>query len=126
MTGTATSSTVHYRTDIMEAIKVSKGSKPYEYTGHSCTIITGKKADDALTQILANEKDGTYPHMKGTCGYYHDQTFDKWIAFDNTTCDCWVEEFRTKDECLDWINELYDTTTRGGADRPIKTDKTWK
>lgn len=44
--------------------------------------------------------------MQGTCGYYLDKYACKWVAFDNTSGDCWVEEFDTKDECIDWINNL--------------------
>lgn len=29
---------------------------------------------------------------------------DVWVAADNSTNDCWVEEFKTKQEAIDWLN----------------------
>lgn len=35
------------------------------------------------------------------CGHY--QEGEIWIAFDNSTGDCWVEEFHTEQECIDYL-----------------------
>jgi hypothetical protein len=32
----------------------------------------------------------------------------KWIAYDNTTGDCWVEEFKTRKEAKDWVLDGYE------------------
>ena len=66
-------------------------------------MYTGEEAKKILEEILANEKDGHYPLHEGDTGYYgeaHDQYF---VAFDNTTGDCWVEEFATKERAIYWI-----------------------
>lgn len=66
-------------------------------------MYTGEEAKKILEEILANEKDGHYPLHEGDTGYYgeaHDQYF---VAFDNTTGDCWVEEFSTEERAIHWI-----------------------
>lgn len=48
-------------------------------------------------------RDGDYAinELGYCCGHY--QEGDKWIAFDNSTGDCWVEEFHTEQECIDYL-----------------------
>lgn len=67
------------------------------------TIYKGREAADALMEILwRHAEDGTYPYMKGTCGYFNDDEQDVWVAYDNTTGDCWVEEFKTEKEAKEY------------------------
>jgi len=30
---------------------------------------------------------------------------DVWVGCDNTTGDCWVEEFQTEEEVIAWLND---------------------
>ena len=56
---------------------------------------TNYKAELILQEILSNmDQNGKYPLYEGDAGYY--QEGDKFIAFDNIICDCWVEEFKTE------------------------------
>lgn len=29
---------------------------------------------------------------------------EKWIGIDNSTAECWVEEFDNIDDCISWLN----------------------
>ena len=62
----------------------------------------GKEAEDILTDILDNQEGDRYPKHKGATGYFLDES-GVYVAFDNTTCDCWVEEFDTVEEAINWI-----------------------
>ena len=63
-------------------------------------IVTGQQARQILNEIL--EHDG-YMYKQGYVGYF--QAGDSYVAFDNTTADCWVEEFESKEDAVQWINE---------------------
>ena len=69
-------------------------------------LYTGEQAHQIVGEILESittDKNGnsSYPAHEGDQGYYKEG--DKWVAFDNSTCDCWVEEFNTRKEAIDWI-----------------------
>lgn len=64
-------------------------------------IATGDVARRTLKSTLNEESLLKYPVSKYAFGYFRDD--DKWIAFDNSTGDCWVEEFATKGQALKWI-----------------------
>lgn len=67
-------------------------------------IYTGKQAEELVGEILESlNDDGRYPLHEGDCGYFKNAD-GVWTAWDNITGDCWVEDFKTKDECLKWIS----------------------
>lgn len=33
-----------------------------------------------------------------------DEDSKKWIGIDNSTMECWVEEFEDKETCIQWLN----------------------
>lgn len=74
-------------------------------------IHTDNDARVTLNTILYNAaEDGTYPLHGGEVGYFQDEG-GKWVAWDNSTCDCWVEEFDTEEQAeryaLDGIIDTY-------------------
>ena len=75
-------------------------------------ILKGKRADKTLREILDRQEGDIYPHLVGACGYFKEfnpcTQKTVWIAFDNTTADCWVEEFATQEQALAWINDSID------------------
>lgn len=75
------------------------------------TIIThlvGKEAKQYVTETLDSHTNNSkkYHHPSGLYlkGYYWDE--DVWVAFDNTTNDCWVEEFDREKDCIEWLYEF--------------------
>lgn len=67
-------------------------------------IIKGEKAIQYLFLALkSDDGKGKYRHPLGESlkGYYADKK--GWIAFDNTTDDCWVETFDSDLACLEWL-----------------------
>ena len=73
-------------------------------------ILTGEEAQKVLGEILESERRSrslTFPAHTGAQGYFRDGA--KYVAFDNSTNDCWVEEFRTKIGAEKWCRGLMDT-----------------
>lgn len=69
-------------------------------------IYRGEKAKELCLEILHSlDKQGRYPLHEGDCGYYKNAN-GMWTAWDNLTGDCWVEDFKTEKECIDWINQV--------------------
>ena len=73
------------------------------------TDLYRKNGQDLLKNILdsiildkENAFDGNYPILPIT--FYFTEG-EKFIAVDNRTCDCWVEEFNSVVEAIDWIQE---------------------
>lgn len=66
-------------------------------------IYEGKEAQELVGQILEslNEK-GRYPIHSGDMGYYKNAD-GIWTAWDNSTADCWVEDFETRKEAKEWL-----------------------
>ena len=68
-------------------------------------MLLGITAKSILKNILDNvghdHLGADYPHHVGAIGYYKDS--EVWVAFDNRTKNCWVEEFGTEGECINWI-----------------------
>jgi len=70
------------------------------------TIYTGSEAQRACNAILEANRDFSSDSVKYnkpvdgidilSAGYWEED--GKWIAYDNSTYDCWVEEFKTKKE----------------------------
>ena len=67
-------------------------------------IYEGKEALELVGQILEslNEK-GRYPLHSGDMGYYKNAD-GNWTAWDNSTADCWVEDFKTKQAAIKWLD----------------------
>jgi hypothetical protein len=69
-------------------------------TGDNAERVCGEIIDGAI--IGAGESMYPPPYCKG---FYKDKRSDGvevWVAFDNSTADCWVEEFGTPAKALDW------------------------
>lgn len=68
-------------------------------------ILIGKIAEQVVFEILQsnNSQDGNFPAHTGANGYYIDNGV--YVAFDNSTNDCWIEEFKTRKEALKWLND---------------------
>ena len=74
-------------------------------------IYTGEEARVIVNSIIENvAKDGSYPLHGGAVGYFQDDG-GKWVAWDNSTCDCWIEEFDSEQQAeryaLDGIIDTY-------------------
>ena len=69
-------------------------------------IYEGKEAQELVGQILEslNEK-GRYPLHSGDMGYYKNAN-GIWTAWDNSTADCWVEDFKTRKEAIEWLGNV--------------------
>ena len=78
-------------------------------------ILTGDEARKVVKEILANEpkpgdyvnKEAVYPVHLGAVGYFRDTTGDgknAYSAFDNSTGDCWCEDFRTEEGARKWCS----------------------
>ncbi|MFC4231805.1 hypothetical protein ACFOW1_07880 [Parasediminibacterium paludis] len=63
-------------------------------------IYYGKIANEILNENLGNRKFNTCK------GYFLDKKV--WIAFDNTTGNCWVEEFKTEELAICWLENFYE------------------
>lgn len=67
------------------------------------TIYEGEEAYKVCNTILANGDFST--PIEGyevfSAGFWREGY--KWIAYDNTTGDCWVEEFKTMEKAKGWI-----------------------
>lgn len=65
-------------------------------------LYVGDLARQTCNSIL---KDGNYTQSDfGSArskGYWKED--GRWIAYDNTTFDCWVEEFATRKEAKEWL-----------------------
>ena len=73
-------------------------------------LLTGEEAQKVLGEILESERRSrslTFPAHTGAQGYFRDG--GKIVAFDNSTNDCWVEEFRTKRGAEKWCRGQMDT-----------------
>ena len=77
-------------------------------------ILTGEDARRMVSEILSNAKevrpgDTRYDTHVGCVGYFPDMTSrgDKvFSAFDNTTADCWCEDFKTEQGAQRWCAGL--------------------
>jgi hypothetical protein len=61
-----------------------------------------------LEEILASEEEGldggtVFSLHKDEKFYFHVQ--DMYVAVDNSDCQCYVEEFNTSKEAIDWLKE---------------------
>jgi len=65
------------------------------------SIYTGQEAHDIVIDILASQEGCQYPAHQGARGYYKNE-LSTWSAFDNTTMDCWREDFSSEEEARAW------------------------
>jgi len=63
-------------------------------------IYFGRKASNILNQNL------NYNANIKVKGYYKDENC--WIAFDNYTGNCWVEEFNKEKYAIGWLNDSFE------------------
>lgn len=63
-------------------------------------IYTGEKASQILKLNLENREG---PISKG---YFFEGNV--WIAYDNYTEDCWVEEFKTEEMAICWLEDFFE------------------
>lgn len=73
-------------------------------------ILTGKEAQKVLGEILESERKSsslTFPAHTGARGFFYEKP--KFVAFDNSSNDCWVEEFRTEVGAKKWCQGLLST-----------------
>lgn len=65
-------------------------------------IYTGEEAEKVCKMILANEDYST--PIEGyevfSTGYWRE--CGKWVAYDNLDGECWMEEFKTKEEAMEY------------------------
>ena len=68
-------------------------------------IFTERQSSICLKIILKEGKStytGKYNSHYGYTGYHLEN--DTWVVWDNTTGDCWVEEFNTEEKCQKYLN----------------------
>ena len=77
-----------------------------KYKGTEAETILGKilESQQDLWLPQYNEPDVCYPLHIGATGYYQDSKTNRWVAFDNTTGDCWIEEFDTSRKASMWCD----------------------
>ncbi len=84
------------------------------------TILKGEDAQRTVGEILENNpkpgdyvnKEALYPVHLGAVGYFYDRSGDGnplFTAFDNSTGDCWVENFKTAEGAEKWCRGELDT-----------------
>lgn len=78
-----------------------------EGASYFVTMYQGEKAKALCDEILNGGKDERYPLHSGTKGFFQDG--GKYVAFDNSSKDCWVEEFYTKESAVGWCSGAMDT-----------------
>lgn len=64
-------------------------------------ILTGGAAKATCTRILAAADFKTMPRVKG----YFTNELARFTAFDNTTGDCFVEDFKTAERAVKWLSK---------------------
>ncbi len=77
-------------------------------------VLTGSEACQTIAVILASQKkdangDYKYNSLIGAVGYFRDKDArgrEIYTAFDNSTGDCWVENFKTKEGAAAWCDGL--------------------
>ena len=71
-------------------------------------FLKGKEARETLNRILdmGYKHKSQYKYADGMSGYFKEKLpsgEEIWTAYDSRTNDCWVEEFKTKKECIKWL-----------------------
>ena len=87
-------------------------------------ILTGNEAQKVLGEILESERKNsslTFPAHTGARGYFYEKP--KFVAFDNSSNDCWVEEFRTKLGAEKWCQGHLSTDQVNDLEEGIMRDR---
>ena len=87
-------------------------------------ILTGKEAQRVLGEILESERRSrslTYPAHTGARGFFYEKP--KFVAFDNSSNDCWVEEFKTEIGAMKWCRGLLSTDEVNELEKGIMRDR---
>ena len=87
-------------------------------------ILTGKEAQKVLGEILESERRSrslNFPAHTGARGYFYEKP--KFVAFDNSSNDCWVEEFRTKLGAEKWCQGYLSTDQVNNLEDGIMRDR---
>ena len=71
------------------------------------TMYQGDRAKVLCDEILNGVKDERYPLHSGAKGFFQDG--GKYVAFDNSSKDCWVEEFYTRESAVGWCSGAMET-----------------
>ena len=73
-------------------------------------MLTGELAKRYLNETLKSDIDDMsyiHPCGKNLKGYYWDTTTSGKrliVAFDNSTNECWIEDFLTEKACKEWLS----------------------
>lgn len=69
------------------------------------SLVVGDEAEQIVGEILESDNgDCYYPAHCGMAGYYKDKKTGYWVAFDNGSGCCYIEEFDNENEALDYVN----------------------
>ena len=59
--------------------------------------------EDIIHDILENQKGpDKYGEPYALLWYYHEES-GKYVGCDNVYCHAWMEDFDTKEECIEWL-----------------------
>ena len=87
----------------LHSLSLTPKHQPVMNQVKSLTLLTGEQARQTLSEILAHARedgrgDVHYDTRVGAVGYYPDRTGagdEVYTAFDNSSGDCWCEDFKT-------------------------------
>jgi len=78
-------------------------------------ILIGEEAQKVCKELLDSQSENYYQKRKEgnqKRGYFPDVTSRTnktvYVAFDNRTNDCWVEEFETPKLAISWLNDEFE------------------
>lgn len=101
---------------------ISLGLKKDKYLIINPKWFTARRAEIRLSYLLGYlhddesdvEQRRRWNHVEnsgnsyGSKGYYKSKGsglfIDIWTAYDNSTGECWVEDFKTEEGCIRWLN----------------------
>ena len=87
-------------------------------------VLIGEEAKKVLGEILESERKSrslTFPAHTGATGFFYEKP--KFVAFDNSSNDCWVEEFRTATGAKKWCQGLLSTDEVNELEDGIMRDR---
>ena len=87
-------------------------------------VLIGDEAKKVLGEILESERKSrslTYPAHTGATGFFYERP--KFVAFDNSSNDCWVEEFKTAIGAKKWCQGLLSTDEVNELEDGIMRDR---
>lgn len=75
-----------------------------KYSPNKDKIFRKEAAKGVLSYLIRNDGNYTANEYSKTKGYYFDDKSGKYVAFDNSTNECFVEEFNTESRAIGWLN----------------------